>query len=178
MAVVVSGAPGAGKSTLGALLAESMSLPHLNKDITMRSLRRSRIPTEIANKQAFEIVYGTAQQWISLGVSMVMDMTMYPDYSVGEVQSLLSFGLVVNVHCRAANAVDRWEYKVRRHVGERAEAEIERLRWVHEVATEPLDFGCPRLEVDTTDGYEPEINQLITSIERLHTQYLQATSSQ
>src|SRR5687767_1133750 len=37
MAVVIGGAPGAGKTTVAGRLAELMWLPHLNKDVVMRS---------------------------------------------------------------------------------------------------------------------------------------------
>ena len=94
MAIVISGAPGSGKTTLGALLAKTMWLPHLNKDVVMASLRRAGISTEAANKRAFEIVYGTARQWLSAGVSVVIDMTMYPEYSPTEVRSLFPHGLL------------------------------------------------------------------------------------
>lgn len=111
IAVVISGAPGSGKTTLGRLLGDAMQLPHLNKDIAAAALLRADLPYEVANKRAFQLLYETAQRWLSSSMSLVMDMTMYPEYSPREVGSLLPHGVVVNVHCRAEDALARWEQK-------------------------------------------------------------------
>ena len=96
LAVVVSGAPGSGKTTLARELSEAMKLPHLNKDLVCSSLRRG-LESSLANKRAFELVYGTARLWLEAGLSLVMDMTMYAEYSPAEVASLQPYGFVVNV---------------------------------------------------------------------------------
>ena len=52
-AVVVSGGPGSGKTTLGRELSKDMRLPHLNKDLVCSSLSR-RFERALANKRALE----------------------------------------------------------------------------------------------------------------------------
>ena len=169
LAVVISGAPGSGKTTLARLLGDRMGIPHLNKDTFTESLLRSGMPRDEANVQAFRVVYGTARTWLSSSTSLVMDMTMYPDYWPAEVVSLRPHGTVVHVHCRARDSLQRWERKMRdRLSAEVAEEAIVRLRYVQEIATEPLDFDCPRIDVDTSDGYEPGLDDLVGRIEALH----------
>ena len=167
VAIVVSGAPGSGKTTLARLLGDRLSLPHLNKDVVAGSLLRSGMPYDEANVRAFRLVYGTAQTWLSSSLSLVLDNTMYPDYSPAEVASLHPHGTVIHVHCRATDALVRWERKIRLLWPERADEIIERGRPVQQIATEPLDFGCPRIDVDTTDGYRPGLDELVGAIEAL-----------
>ena len=167
VAIVVSGAPGSGKTTLARLLGDRLSLPHLNKDVLTGSLLRSGLPYDEANVQAIQLVYGTAQTWLSSSLSLVLDTTMYPEYSPAEVASLRPHGTVIHVHCRATDALERWERKMRVIWHERADEIIERGRPVQAIATEPLDFGCPRIDVETTDGYSPVLDELVGAIEAL-----------
>ncbi|MGY6501536.1 MAG: AAA family ATPase [Acidimicrobiales bacterium] len=175
IAVVVSGAPGSGKTTLASALSEAMWIPHLNKDTVAASLRRGGATAAAANKRAFELVYGTAASWMTSGMSVVIDMTMYPEYSPAEVGELLPHGAVVNVHCRAQDAAARWETKMRQYDPVGAQATIESLRWVYGVATDPLELGCPRIEVDTTEGYSPRLDDVIAMIETEHQRYISRT---
>jgi hypothetical protein len=42
---------------------------------------------------------------------------------------------------------------------------IARVRRDYRGLAEPLDFGCPRLEVRTDDGYDPALAEVMIAIE-------------
>jgi hypothetical protein len=95
-----------------------------------------------------------------------MDMTMYAEYSPAEVASLQPDGIVVNVHTRCWDALARWENKMNREGdGLEVEALIARVRRDHHELAQPLDFGCPRVEVRTDCGYDPAFADVVTAIE-------------
>lgn len=145
-----------------------MGLPHLNKDVAATALMRSGLPYEVANERAFRLVYGTAQTWLAASMSFVIDMTMYPEYSPAEVESLRPHGTIVHVHTRARDALERWEAKMRILHPIEAEAVIAHGRPVQAIATDSLDFGCLRVDVDTTDGYDPTLEAIVAAVEAAH----------
>jgi predicted kinase len=169
LAVVVSGAPGSGKTTLARALSESMGLPHLNKDLVCSSLRRLPQQRQQANERAFEITYATARSWLAAGLSLVMDMTMYAEYSPANVGSLQPYGVVVNVHTRSRDGLARWEAKMQRYGGGPVvEERIRRVRRDYDELAQPLEFGCPRVDVSTFSGYEPALAEVVLAIEAEH----------
>jgi hypothetical protein len=134
----------------------------------MAAMQRTGLTYEEAHLPAIRLFYGTAQRWLAASVSLVMDMTMVPEHSLREVESLVPHGALVNVHCRASSSDARWEAKMRLQFGEAADEIIEPRRSVNAAAREPLDFGCPRIDVDTTDGYTPSLREIVRKIERAH----------
>jgi hypothetical protein len=106
-----------------------------------------------------------------------MDMTMYAEYSLAEVGSLQTHGVVVNVHTRCQDALARWEAKISDEaIGPGTQALLERVRRDHRELTEPLDFGCPRVDVSTDRGYDPALAHVVAAIEAAYR--TQCSSSQ
>jgi hypothetical protein len=145
-----------------------MSLPHLNKDVFVAAMLRSGLTYDDAHVPASRLFFSTAQNWLECDISLVMDRTMVPEFSVDDVGSLAPYGNLVNVHCRAQDSLTRWEAKMHEQHGAAAQAVIDARRHVHDLAREPVDFGCPRIEVDTTNGYAPTFPEIVQRIELLH----------
>ena len=49
--------------------------------------------------------------------------------------------------------------------GPAVEALIARVRRDHQELAEPLDFGCPRVEVGTDCGYDPVVADVVAAVE-------------
>jgi hypothetical protein len=72
----------------------------------------------------------------------------------------------VNVHCRANGATERYRIRHERAGVSLAElpALVARVEAEQHRVVDRLNLGCPRLEVDTTDGYEPSLAELILTL--------------
>jgi predicted kinase len=162
--VFVTGAPGAGKTTLAAALAERLGVSHLNRDNVLNGLRLTvdrGAPTTIVSRGVAS-TFGALEHLLAGGVSLVTDGTLFPDMA-GSIRRLRDYGEVVNVHCTAqewrARFVDR---QIARGAGDGD------LAWWSDVIDQhgddivlPLDVFASRIDVCTDDGYEPTIDVIV-----------------
>ena len=159
--VLISGAPGSGKTTPGrrAEGAARQQGPYPRRLwLTDPSIARD-------GDRIWGIWMSSVRLLLAAGVSVVVDQTLYRGRSEADLCSqLLRLGRAVNVHTRSRLAESRWRAKVSddpRWEPEQliqlfAQAECNTALW-----TDPLDLGCPRIEVNTTDGYAPTIRDVV-----------------
>lgn len=168
--VLVSGHPGAGKTTLARALGDAMHLPHVNRDRIRAGMARTD-PTSLADpRQPWEVFAATVELYATSGVSLVVDQTLYRGME-DEIRSrFVPLAATVNVHCRADDAYERWLAKLHAdpQVMRESIAELEaRVRAQRDEISEPLDLGVPVIEVGTTAGYDPPLDVLVDEIERV-----------
>jgi predicted kinase len=170
LAILMSGAPGSGKSTLAHLLAERLRLPVVDKD-RLREGALFTIGSDNLDEapRGVELFYATVEALLGQGISVVGDMTLYPGISEPDVAARVApIATLINVHCRASNAMARFEARMRADPLNRGrvDALLPQVAALAAVLVEPLDLGCPWIVVDTTDGYVPSIEEVVTELVR------------
>ncbi len=169
--VLVSGAPGSGKTTLARELARGLGVLHLERDSIKDGLSftAARGGGERPGHQVL-VWFATVSFLLRSGVSLVADGTLYSGWDEDHVRPLLDQGQVVNVHCRAEDALARFASRYRQDGV--PEAELSGMVSTAEAAQsrviEPLDLGCLRYEIDTSDGYDPPLAELVTTLRGLY----------
>jgi predicted kinase len=116
--VLISGAPGSGKTTLGSLIATRWRIQHIDRDFVANGLRLTvqlGAPTALAQR-APAIAWGVLEHMTAAGASVVFSGTMYAGEMEQSVRRLRDFATVVNVHLTADNATERW-VRARRREG-------------------------------------------------------------
>lgn len=163
--VLVSGAPGSGKTTLAKKLAAALGLPHLNRDEIWSGLRFTirRGAPESIRPRGIVAEYGAIEHLLAIGVSLVADGTMYRDEFEPHVRRLCDLGEVVNVHCRSTQAADR--YRAREQARKQPDTEfdrkMERLPEIWPLVVDPLDLSCRLIEVSNESGYDPTVEEIV-----------------
>ncbi|HSX00016.1 MAG TPA: AAA family ATPase, partial [Patescibacteria group bacterium] len=106
--VIVSGAPGSGKTTFAGKLADHMRLLHLERDVFFNSLEYT-IGKKI-DRQAVGVprFYEVVTQVLAAGASLIIDSTLYKGISEEAIIELQAIADIVNIHCRAVNTHERF----------------------------------------------------------------------
>jgi chloramphenicol 3-O-phosphotransferase len=167
--VLVSGAPGSGKSTFGRALADHMRLMHIDRDALFYSLsytQREPVERKVVGITAY---YDTLIWLLRRGFSLVTDGTMYPGISEQDIRDkLMPIARVVNVHCSAEGQRERfYTREINRPTGKPAWLDnyMEHVDKVIADTAAPLSIGCEQIEVNTTAAYVPSVAEIATQLE-------------
>lgn len=172
LAVLVGGAPGSGKTTLADALGRSLDLPVLHKDHLVHGRWRTLDRATELGVGGVELFYRSMELWLDLGVSFVADQTFFRGVSEPDVKARLApHGTVLQVHCRSANALERWRERMQEDPlcgPDRLAKLLPVVEQLDDELVEPLELACPVIVVRTDDGYEPPLEDLVSAIDTLY----------
>jgi predicted kinase len=178
--VVVTGAPGSGKSTLGTELSRVLRMPFITRDDVRGGLfftagawsaRPRRVPPSEESVEALlRIVEATA----SLGVSCIVEYVVR-QHRPADIQRLSSVADCVVVLAECRDHIERFASRNRAvrllnrqpvldalgyaTIIEHTSDAVARMRSVADAMR--VDFRLPTLMVNTDDGYEPGLDAIV-----------------
>ena len=177
--VVISGAPGAGKSTLAKQLAERLELPLLDRDDIKDTMFDAmgwsdREWSQRVGRASWELLFLFAEKLLSAGESVIVDSNFergrHPQLSA--IAQRIPYRLV-EVHCSAPDTVLARRFRTRwtsgqRHPGHASDwTEREYLDHIADRSFAPLDESDVLIEVDTNDGANVDVGEIAKVIARV-----------
>lgn len=172
LAVLVGGAPGSGKTTLANALGPALDLPVLHADGLVHGRWRTLGRGRALGAWHVEPFYQSMALWAEAGISFVSEQTWRPKISEPDViDRIAPLCTLIHVHCRCNDSFGRWEQRMRRDplCGDgRLASLVPTIRQLSADLSDPLDFGCPVIEVGTDDGYRPTLDSIVSEIDALY----------
>jgi len=166
--LIVGGAPATGKTTLARTLGGSLGLPVIAKDDLKEALAAPFATGDLAwsrrlGAAAYRAMSIVAERILESGNGLVLESNFRRPDSDAPLRALARLAPTVVVVCRTSDALRRRRYEERAVSRHRVHIESAILaEWVSDHADSLIDIGAPRLIVDTTDGYSPSIEEILT----------------
>jgi len=171
--VIVSGAPGAGKSTLARALSAWLGLPLLDRDALKEAIGDDLgTPADVAASQrmglaAYRILFLIATRILGAGSGVVIESNFRRGLAEDELRPLVELADTRLVHCTAASETIQRRYAERHQRGERHPVHLDVDRapaLADDLASgrfEPLDLDVPTMVVRTDLGDQPPIEDVV-----------------
>jgi predicted kinase len=170
--VIVSGAPGSGKTTLADRLALDLRLPVISKDALKEALADAiGAPPDVPASMrlgigAYAMLYLVARQLLEARIGVIIESNFRRGVSETELLPLLAWSDPGLIHCTAPPEIVQKRYAERHDRGDRHPAHLDADRAgaladdLSAGSFEPLDLPIPTLVVDTTDGWRPPYEEV------------------
>ena len=175
--LLISGPPGAGKTTLGTRLAHDLSLPFFNKDGIKETLFntlgwKDRAWSRQLGIASAMLLFYCIEQQLEAGQSLVAESAFQALYDAPRLAALQQRYRVrvLEVFCRAEPEVLLARFQQRaqdgqRHPGHGEQAQVEELRAnLLKGIYQPLSISGTVLTVDTTDSAALDYQSLLQEI--------------
>ena len=173
--VVVSGAPGTGKTVLATRLSHELGLPLLAKDAIKEAMMETlTVADREASKQlgaaTFRVLFMVSQALLDAGAGIVLEGPFAHPQADAELSALGRGARTMLIHCVAPTELVIARYRERyesgqRHPGHFDGAVLPGLR----ARVQAGEFDAPQIDVrtlivDTRDGYDPTLDQIVSTL--------------
>ncbi len=159
--LLISGAPGSGKTTLASELSARMGLYHVERDKLKHGIEFILdTPPEDRIRTVVPVYFRAITSLLELNISCIADGAHFRGRSEDDLKELGSGAVTLNIHCRSQNARQRAESRdiARGGLDEAYRPDYDRI---FDESLELVEHGFPTLEVDSNDGYDPSLDVIV-----------------
>jgi predicted kinase len=170
MLVVVTGRPGAGKTTLAHLLARKVGCPAICRDEIKEGLVSTTgekgTPGDAIARQVHTIFFDTVEFLLRRNVTLVAEAAFQHQLWAPRLEPLRGAARIRIVHCIVNPVVARSRIRARITANPVRARHHDALLLPQLEAYEPPRLTVPTISVDTSDGYRPDLDELLAFVTR------------
>jgi shikimate kinase len=175
--IYVSGAPGSGKTTLAKILSDQLYIPRVSSDLLKGGLRFADSDRDVA-ASIQSIFVPILVDHVRKGISIVVDHVLQNDIAKSTIiDALTEYANVIYIHVQTSDPIKRYVDRTndstipdimnrRELLLGRADHHTDNLGQTAGV----IQLGVPTIIVNTDEGYEPVLDQIIAFIMDAQTQ--------
>jgi predicted kinase len=162
--VVVSGPPGAGKTTLATMLSRALRLPVIAKDLIKEPLMDHFGGGEPAGRAAYAVQFAVAEAMLQAGCGLILEGPFFQTQPGLDTLTTLAYSVGIHVGAPMDCLLTRYASRAGdRHPGHRGLEALPDLRARIEDGTyDPPGLGLPVLRVDAANGYRPRESEIVS----------------
>ena len=174
--VIVTGAPATGKSTVATGLVRRLGYALISKDDVKESLANVLIAGDRERSRelgaaAYAVMQRLASRMLDEHVNVILEANFWRARSEEWLRALAQGRDAWVIVCSVAPEVRRERFRSRGAAGQRhpvhLDAEILANEWTDDDSAFRVDLGTKTLDVDTTSGPKPSIDEIARWIEPL-----------
>ncbi|MEM8534133.1 MAG: AAA family ATPase [Chloroflexota bacterium] len=174
--IVVTGRPGSGKTTLAHALAREIRCPAVSRDEIKEGFVNTTKNTEIqksaAQTYASNVFFETLAFLLSKRITLVAEAAFQHKVWVPKLEPLQKVAHIRLVLCSLDPPLARWRFVQRRSTdpqrgyfhGDGSMQTVEEIPEQLIATYQPPMMDVPTLAVDTANGYDPGIKEIVTFI--------------
>jgi predicted kinase len=177
--VVVSGPPGSGTTTLAHALARAIPCPAICRDEIKEGLVHAEgeytpVPGDAMSHRTLDTFFGVVHFLVDAGVTLVAEASFQHRLWEPGLLPLLENARVRIVHCiteadvarkRIARRADERQARRAVHGDYSLQEPFESFKLTFE-SFDPIALPVPSIQVDTTDGYDPTVEEIVAFVVR------------
>jgi predicted kinase len=174
--VVISGPPGAGKTTLAHAVARSVGCPAVCRDEIKEGMVHATpgfVPGlgDELNLRALPAFFGVLGLLLKAGVTVVAEAAYQVRLWRPGLEPLRGLARMRIVHCRVdadvafSRRLQRWDEDPLRRAHENTRQQDATAHTQRHNAFDRVSVDAPWIEVDTTDAYSPGLDEIVAFID-------------
>jgi predicted kinase len=164
--VIVSGPAGSGKTTLAHRLAAMIGCPAICRDEIKEGMVATTPgfvpgPSDPLTVRSYGLFFAAIRLFLEHGVTHLAEAAFqHPNWERG-LEPLLPLAMLRIVRCHVAPDVAQARAEYRRHKQPTRAAHDDTGHFSVERPFEPIRLDAPTVDVDTTDGYNPDLEAVL-----------------